>query len=79
MAYVNLSLIDKGTTINWVSKSFETMDDALDYYLDIDLRHEFEHECSWSKEHKVVVKELLDEHGTLDSYDSFSVDDYEGR
>lgn len=83
MAYVvTQSVVDNGELREAYGNSFETLDEALDYYHDIDLKTEFSvgYMCAeygtWNS--KMLQKELYDGHGTLVEYDFYDYSSYKG-
>lgn len=82
MLSVVQTVIDKGIVKDSYARELETLDDALVYYDDIDLRQEFSIEVLCSPqgtcEKMTMSKQLFDSEGTLDRCDYYDWDMYKG-
>lgn len=78
---VNLLQFDNGELEDSYVRGFDTFDEALDYYHDIDLQQEFSVEficCGGDFKTKKLVKEMFDPHGTQIHFDYYDFKRYKG-
>lgn len=79
---VSQSVVENGTVNQWYCRGFETMEETLDYYHDIDLRQEFSVEFMCSDngcfKTKTLIKEAFDEEGTQMLFDYYDYERYKG-